>query len=87
MGFYAGQPAITPNKLLVLLLFSTSDIMCFGCNRLFDLFKVVGYIWISCPNLSFDGVLKTPSFDGGGGKSICENNRKSNKIMQCVDFF
>ena len=31
-------------------------------------------------NLSFDGVFKTPTF-------ICENNRKSNKIMHCVDLF
>ena len=31
-------------------------------------------------NLSFDGVFKTPIF-------ICENNRKSNKIMHCVDLF
>ena len=45
-------------------------------------------------NLSFDGVLKTPSFDGGGGVEstpppifICENNREGNKIMHCVDFF
>ena len=29
-------------------------------------------------NLSFDGVLKTPSF---------ENNRKSNTITHCVDLF
>ena len=48
-------------------------------------------------NLSFDGVLKTPSFDGRGGRGgvestpppifICENNRKSNKIMHCVYLF
>ena len=46
-------------------------------------------------NLSFDGVLKTPSFfyQGWGVEStpppifICENNRKSNKIMHWVDFF
>ena len=37
-------------------------------------------------NLSFDGMLNTPSFDGGG-LNICENNRKSNKIMHRVDFF
>ena len=45
-------------------------------------------------NLIFDGALKTPSFEGGGGVEfapppifICENNRKSNKIMHCVDLF
>ena len=40
---------------------------------------------------SFDGVLKSPSFDEGGwgeGElSFIENNRKGNKIMHCVDFF
>ena len=43
----------------------------------------------NCFNL-FDGVIKTPSFDGGGVDSIifiCENNRKSNTIMHCVDLF
>ena len=47
-------------------------------------------------NLSFDGVLKTPSFDWWGGgevKStpppiyICENNSKRNKIMHCFGSF
>ena len=44
-------------------------------------------------HLHFDGVLKTRSFNGGGLNLphppifICENNRKSNKIMNCVDFF
>ena len=42
-------------------------------------------------NLSFDGVLKTPIFDGGLNRPpsifICENNRKSNKIMPVLIFF
>ena len=42
--------------------------------------------------LNLIGVLKTPSFGGGGVEStpppifICENNRKSNKIMHSVFF-
>ena len=43
-------------------------------------------------NLSFDWVFLTPSFDGRGVNLgppyfnfICENNRKSNKIMHCVE--
>ena len=42
-------------------------------------------------NLTFDGVFSDLSFDGGGGAQsappifICENNRKSNKIMHCVE--
>ena len=44
-------------------------------------------------SLSFNGVFKTPSFDGGGGDFpppsffIYEHNTKSNKIMHCVDLF
>ena len=42
-------------------------------------------------NLSYYGVLKTPSFDGVESTPppifIRENNRKNNKIMHCVDFF
>ena len=44
-------------------------------------------------NLSFDGVLKTSSFDGGAGWIdplpifICENNGKSTKSMRCIGFF
>ena len=42
-------------------------------------------------NLTFDGVFSDLSFDGGGGAQsappifICENHRKSNKIMHCVE--
>ena len=42
-------------------------------------------------NLTFDGVFSDLSFNGGGGAQsappifICENNRKSNKIMHCVE--
>ena len=54
------------------------------------------YIWCkNYLNLSFNGVFLTPSFEGGGGGGvnlppshfICEKNRKSNKIMHCVDLF
>ena len=44
-------------------------------------------------NLTFDGPFSDLSFNGGGAQSapppifICENNRKSNKIMHCVDIF
>ena len=46
-------------------------------------------------NISYDGGQIDPSYDGGGGGGgllyppifICKNNRKSNKIMTCVDFF
>ena len=42
-------------------------------------------------NLSYDGGFTDLSFDGEGAQSapppifICENNRKSNKIMHCVE--
>ena len=42
-------------------------------------------------NLTFDGPFSDLSFDGGEGAQsappifICENNRKSNKIMHCVE--
>ena len=42
-------------------------------------------------NLSYDGGFIDLSYDGGGGSKcpppifICENNRKSNKIMHCVE--
>ena len=44
-------------------------------------------------NLSYDGGFIDLSYDGGGGVSkcpsifICENNRKSDKIMHCVEEF
>ena len=44
-----------------------------------------------CIYLSYDGELKTPSYDWGGGGLkcppifICESNRKSDKIMHCVE--
>ena len=43
-------------------------------------------------NLTFDGLFSDLSFNGRGGAQsapppifICENNRKSNKIMHCVE--
>ena len=43
-------------------------------------------------NLTFDGLFSDLSFNGGGGGSKCppplfiwQNNRKSNKIMHCVE--
>ena len=42
-------------------------------------------------NLTFDGLFSDLSFNGGEGAQsgppifICENNRKSNKIMHCVE--
>ena len=42
-------------------------------------------------NLSYDGGFTDLSLDGGGGSYcpppifICENHRKSNKIMNCVE--
>ena len=49
-------------------------------------------LWFDLFNVSFDGVLKNPSFDVVESTSPppifnCENNRKSKKIIHCVDFF
>ena len=44
-------------------------------------------------NLRFDGMFKLLIFDEERGLNrhppifICENNRKSIKIMHCIDFF
>ena len=57
--------------------------------------RIIYLRYIISFNLSFDGVLKNSVFLGGGGVNrsppppifICENNRKNNKIMHCVDLF
>ena len=56
----------------------------------FDTVPLISPFPLTYLNLTFDGPFSDLSFDGGGLKVpppifICENTRKSNKIMHCVE--
>ena len=57
------------------------------------MFSPLGSLTDFIINLSYDGGFTDLSFGGGGGLKvpppifICENHRKSNKIMHCIEFF